>query len=113
MKNDELLKENEEIASMLVDMLYKDTQNSSINLAKAVTEALEREVGMLQQSHRSAELKVLKAIDTPAILIELGYLSNKEEEELLSSVGHRKLFIYSLVQGINHYTNHIPYKNSN
>lgn len=111
LKNDELLKENEEIASMLVDMLYKDTQTSSINLAKAVTKALEMEVGMLQKSHRSAELKVLKAIDTPAILIELGYLSNKKEEYLLASVGHKKLFIQALVEGINHYTSHTPYKN--
>ena len=109
-KNDALLKENKEIANMLIDMIYQDTQAASINFAQAVAKALNEEVSMLRKSHRSAELKVLKSIDTPAILIELGYLSNKEEEYLLSSIRHRKLLIQALVQGINQYTSHTPYR---
>ena len=112
-KNDALLKENKEIANILIDMVSQNTHNSSVNFALAVAKALNEEVGMLRKSHRSAELEVLKSIDTPAILVELGYLSNKKEEYLLASIRHRKLFIHSLVQGINQYTSRTPYKNTN
>ena len=35
--------------------------------------------------HRSANLRVLKAAGVPAVLVELGYLSNGEDEKLLTS----------------------------
>ncbi len=104
LKNDKLLKQNKNIANVLINMVYQDTQNASVKLAKLVTAALSKEIEMLQIPHRSAELKVLKGVDTPAILIELGYLSNKTEEKLLNSTKHKKLFIRALVQGINKYT---------
>lgn len=103
LKNNELLKENEQIAAVLINMVYQDSHNSSINLAKATTASLNKEVDMLKKSHRALELKVLKGVDTPAILIELGYLSNEEEEKQLSSIQHQKLFTQALVQGINQY----------
>lgn len=103
LKNNDLLKENEQIAGVLLNMVYQDTQNSSINLAKATTEALNEEVEMLKKSRRALELKVLKGVDTPGILIELGYLSNLDEEKQLNSVQHRKLFTQALVQGVNQY----------
>lgn len=103
LKNDELLKEYEEIAGVLINMLYQDTQNSSIKLAKLTSESLSKEVNMLKKAHRALELKVLKGIDIPAILIELGYLSNQEEEKQLSSLYHRKLFTHALAEGINQY----------
>lgn len=105
LKNGELLNQNQDIAKMLINMVYENTQNSSINLAKATTIALTEEVEMLKKSHREAGLKVLKGVDTPAILVELGFLSNKEEEELLNTIKHKKMFIQALVQGINQYVN--------
>ena len=107
LKNDKLLKQNKDIANVLINMVYQDTQNASINLAKATTENLSKKIYMLQKPHRSAELKVLKGVDIPAILIELGYLSNKSEEKLLNTVMHKKLFTQSLVQGINQYSKNL------
>jgi N-acetylmuramoyl-L-alanine amidase len=104
LKNDKILKQNKEIADVLIDIMYHDTKNASINLAKVTTAELSGEIEMLQKSHRSAGLKVLKGVDTPAILIELGYLSNQEEEKSLNAYGYRKLFVRALVQGINKYT---------
>lgn len=105
LKNAELLNQNQDIAKMLINMVYENTQNSSINLAKFTTIALNEEVEMLKKSHREAGLKVLKGVDTPAILVELGFLSNKEEEELLNTIKHKKMFIQALVQGVNQYAN--------
>lgn len=105
LKNSQLLKKNKNIANVLINMVYQDTQNSSINLAKAIMLSLSKSVGTLKEPHRAAELKVLKGVDTPAVLIEIGFLSNKQEEKLLSSTKHKKLFTHALVQGVSKYIN--------
>lgn len=107
LKNNQLLKKNKDIANVLINMVYQDTQNASINLAKAIMTSLSKSVGTLQKPHRAAELKVLKGVDTPAVLIEIGFLSNRQEEKLLSSTKHKKLFTQALVQGVNKYINNL------
>ena len=39
---------------------------------------------MIKNPQRSADFVVLKAPEVPGALVELGYLSNKEDEKLLS-----------------------------
>lgn len=108
LKNNQLLKKNKNIANVLINMVYQDTQNSSINLAKSIMTSLSKSsVETLKKAHRAAELKVLKGVDTLAVLIEVGFLSNKEEEKLLSSTKHKKLFVQALVQGVNKYTENL------
>ncbi|MEP5701344.1 MAG: N-acetylmuramoyl-L-alanine amidase, partial [Sneathiella sp.] len=44
------------------------------------------------RSHRFAGFRVLKAPDVPSVLVELGYLSNRQDEKILkSSKGQTKL----------------------
>jgi N-acetylmuramoyl-L-alanine amidase len=105
LKNDKLLKHNKDIANVLIDMVYQDTQNASIKLAKITMESLSKQIEMLEQPHRSAELRVLKGVDIPAVLVELGYLSNKREEELLKKNTHKRIFMMALAQGIDRYIN--------
>ena len=101
LKNDKILKKNKDIANVLIGMVYHDTKNASISLAKSITEALDKEVNMLNKSHRSAGFRVLKGVDIPAVLIELGYLSNQEEEKILISHKHKQILTQALVHGIN------------
>jgi N-acetylmuramoyl-L-alanine amidase len=103
LKNEELLKKNKSIANILLSIVYQNTNNASIYLAKAITEFLKKDIDMLQNPNRAAELKVLKGVDTPAILVELGFLSNKDEEILLNDTKHKKIFTQALVQGLNKY----------
>jgi N-acetylmuramoyl-L-alanine amidase len=42
-------------------------------------------VKLIKNPQRSAAFGVLKAPEVPSVLIELGYLSNKEDEQLLQS----------------------------
>jgi N-acetylmuramoyl-L-alanine amidase len=95
--------ENQQISNMLFGMVYEDTQNSSIKFADLVVQELSKEVDMLDNSSRLAGFNVLKVIDVPSVLVELGYLSNKQEETLLDSYIHKKRLIKGLVQGINKY----------
>ncbi len=84
-------------------MVYHDTKNSSVKLAEIVAKELGQEIKMMHKLHRSAGFKVLKGVDIPAILVEIGYLSNKQEEKLLTSYMYKRLFARSMSQGINNY----------
>jgi N-acetylmuramoyl-L-alanine amidase len=89
-----------EVAHVLMDLLHRETKNTSARFAAAVVHELKKEVTVLPNSHRFAAFKVLQGIDIPAILIELGYLSNRQEEKLLNSSEYRKNIISAIVRAI-------------
>jgi N-acetylmuramoyl-L-alanine amidase len=49
---------------------------------------------------KSAGFRVLKAPDVPSVLIELGYVSNKSDLELLVSEAWRSKTVGSMAQAI-------------
>jgi N-acetylmuramoyl-L-alanine amidase len=68
------------VASILIDLAQRDTMNRSGRFAEGVVEQLSRATDILpREPHRSAAFVVLKAPDVPAVLIELGYLSNARD----------------------------------
>lgn len=102
-KNDQVLVDNKEIADVLIDIVYKDTLNSSTKLAKFTAASLSKSINMLPKADKSSNFRILKGVDIPAILVEIGYLSNSQEEKTLNSHLYQKKFIYALSQGINNY----------
>ncbi len=72
--------ENMPIAPILIDLAQRDTINKSSRFAETALARLARSTDLLKRSpHRSASLAVLVAPDVPAVLIELGYLSNDDD----------------------------------
>ncbi len=72
--------ENSQVAPILIDLAQRDTINRSSRFAQTAVTELSRATDILpRQPHRSAAFVVLKAPDVPAVLIELGYLSNTED----------------------------------
>jgi len=73
--------ENSPVASILVALAQRDTMNRSSRFAETVVSELSRATDILpREPHRSAGFAVLKAPDVPAVLIELGYLSNSHDD---------------------------------
>ena len=82
----EIEEENHEVADILIDLIRRETHGFSIRFARSLVGELSTRVGLINNPHRSAGFKVLKAPDVPSVLVELGYLSNaKDEEQLLSA----------------------------
>lgn len=72
-----------EVADILLDLTRRETQAFSINLARNVVEAFRNEVLLINNPHRHAGFRVLTAPDVPSVLLELGFMSNREDEQLL------------------------------
>lgn len=95
--------EREEVADILISLAQRETMNHSSSLADLLVASLDDRVTLLPNSHRFAGFAVLKAADVPSVLIEIGFLSNKQEEKLLQSREYREKVTDGIVAGINAY----------
>jgi N-acetylmuramoyl-L-alanine amidase len=92
-----------EVSSILIDLARRQTNNQSIQLARRLVIDLGQDVLMLNNSHRSAGFAVLKAPDIPSALIEMGCLSNRQEEHALRMPGYRQKVAIGIARAINDY----------
>jgi len=70
--------DNNPVAPILIGLAQRDTRNKSSEFATNALKSIGHVTELLAHSpHRSASLAVLVAPDVPAVLIELGYLSNR------------------------------------
>lgn len=85
----DLSNESAEVTNILIDLAQRESMNLSSRIAEQMIGELRREVTLLRRTHRFAGFAVLKAPDVPSILVEMGYLSNREEERLLRTASYR------------------------
>lgn len=72
--------DNSSVASILIDLAQRDTMNRSSRFATRVVHDLAHATDILSPDpHRSANFVVLRSPSIPAVLIELGYLSNRHD----------------------------------
>jgi len=82
--------ENSPVASILIDLAQRDTMNKSSRFAESAVSQLSQATDILpREPHRAAGFVVLKAPDVPAVLIELGYLSNAHDCAQMGTAGWR------------------------
>lgn len=81
----ELTEEPTEVADILIDLARRETRSFSVYFARSLVSELGSAVRLINNPHRSAGFRVLKAHDVPSVLVELGYLSNEHDEKLLVS----------------------------
>jgi N-acetylmuramoyl-L-alanine amidase len=92
-----------EVTNILIDLAQRETMNLSANFAEFAVDDLARETRLLGKTHRFAGFAVLKAPDVPSVLVELGYLSHREEERQLRDPGYRAKLSSALVKSVDHY----------
>ena len=91
------------IGAILLDLARRQTNNASAALARSIVDKAGRSVTLLHKPHRSAGFTVLTAPDIPSALVELGCLSNPEEERLLAKPAYRRRLAQALVGAIDDY----------
>jgi len=85
--------QDDTVQGILIDLAQRETMNFSVKFAKLlIPEIAQSGMKVGGKSHRFAGFRVLKAPDVPSVLVELGYLSNHQDEKILkSSAGQIKL----------------------
>jgi N-acetylmuramoyl-L-alanine amidase len=95
--------DNELVGTILLDMTRYETLNYSREFAKELVSELKRDTLLLRNTERYAGFAVLKAPDIPSVLVELGYLSNTEDEALLQSAKHQRKLAGAIARAIELY----------
>ncbi len=106
----DLTGENNPVASILIDLAQRDTMNRSVRFAETVLTQLPVATMVRPTTpHRSAGFAVLKGPDIPAVLIELGYLSNPQDEAEMETTGWRKNVAEAVAKSIDkHFAGAVP-----
>jgi len=99
----DLTQQSDPVGDILVDLAQRKTGTQSEHFADVLLKNLSGTTTLIGNSHRRAGYFVLLAPDVPAILLELGFLSNLQDEKLLNSRSHRKKVLRSVTHSINSY----------
>ncbi len=82
----------EQVRNILLDLVERETANYSLGFRNLLLSSMRGRVPLAKDPQRSAAFKVLKQDEVPAVLIELGYMSNAEDLARLGKAdGQRQL----------------------
>lgn len=88
------------------EILWGLIRNEYINKSLELAAYIEREVSEIMPSRgvKQAGFYVLRFTQMPAVLVELGYITNKKDEKLLNSEEHLRKMASKIVNGINEFS---------
>jgi N-acetylmuramoyl-L-alanine amidase len=99
----------EAVAKALLAMAQRGTMNDSRRFAATIVQTFSRNgVRLLPRSHREAGFAVLTSPEIPATLVELGYLSNRQDEKLLTVSQHQMALARALRASVDAYFSATP-----
>lgn len=84
---------------------YNAVSSKGKNLAQLIQNQIIEEVKTEDRGIKTANFSVLKKVKAPSILIELGYISNKNEESSLDNSDYQDKLSEAIATGINEYFN--------
>lgn len=99
----EMVKDSPDLEDILLDMLYDYKQAESRELADYVVGNVARMVPVDNRGSKSAGFFVLKNTLIPAILVETGFLSNRQDEAQLLDNGYRQKLADAIAETILRY----------
>ncbi len=100
----DLTGENSPVASILIDLAQRDTMNRSVRLAENVVASLPEATPVRASTpHRAAGFAVLKAPDVPAVLVELGYLTNEQDEAEMATDSWKRRVAAAMTAAVDRY----------
>jgi N-acetylmuramoyl-L-alanine amidase len=91
------------VKQILFDLTQRHTLNRSGAFAETLLEKISARTPLLRRSHRDAGYMVLLAPDVPAVLLEMGFITNPEDEANLNDREHRDALMDSVGDAIEAY----------
>jgi N-acetylmuramoyl-L-alanine amidase len=96
----DLSQEPNDVADILIDLAQRETKAYSAQFAKALVVDLRRVARMHKHPMKSAGFKVLTAPDVPSVLVELGYVSSRDDLKKLTSDAWRSRATAAIAQAV-------------
>ena len=93
----------DDVAGILIDLAQRETKTFSVQLADKLVAAMKHATRMHKEPIKSAGFRVLRAPDVPSVLVELGYVSNKEDLQSLLSDAWRDHTASAMASAVDSY----------
>lgn len=93
-------KDKSDVEATLWDMLYTENRAESIELAKSISRGMAQTLNARDRGVRSAKFYVLKGANMPSVLIETGFLSNRNEAIKLNDSVYQEQIAQAISDGI-------------
>lgn len=91
------------VADILLDLARRETMNFSNAFARNLVEEFGERVLLHRIPLQEAGFRVLMAPDIPSVLVEVGFLSNREDDRLLNSTDWRDRATDSVVAAVDEF----------
>jgi N-acetylmuramoyl-L-alanine amidase len=95
--------EPDDVAGILIDLAQRETKAFSMQFAHKLVANLKGVARLHKEPLKSAGFRVLRDPDVPSVLVELGYVSNRDDLRLLMSDSWRDRTADSIAKAIDAY----------
>jgi N-acetylmuramoyl-L-alanine amidase len=92
-----------EVARILASLVRQETRAGSARFARNVVGSLHQDLPLLPNPARHAGFVVLKAADIPSVLVEMGFMSNPQDEAALRRPEHRQRVASAMKRAVDAY----------
>jgi N-acetylmuramoyl-L-alanine amidase len=96
----DLTAESNEVADILIDLAQRETKAFSTQFSRTLLTELKTTTRLHKIPQKSAGFIVLRAPDVPSVLLELGYVSTKDDLKQLLSAAWRDRTADAMVRAI-------------
>ena len=99
----DLKTEPDDVAGILIDLAERETKSFSLQFAHKLVGELKTATRLHKTPLKSAGFRVLRAPDVPSVLVELGYVSNRQDLQSLLSEPWRNRTAETIAKAIETY----------
>ena len=99
----DLKTEPDDVAGILIDLAERETKSFSLQFALKLVGELKTATRLHKTPLKSAGFRVLRAPDVPSVLVELGYVSNRQDLQSLLSETWRNRTAETIAKAIETY----------
>jgi N-acetylmuramoyl-L-alanine amidase len=91
---------DDSVRALLADVALREQMEASAGLAERLLRRAAGRVELRPRPHQFAAFHVLRRAETPAVLVEAGYISNAEDEAMLLTKEGRAPLVLALAQAV-------------
>ncbi|MCX5694135.1 MAG: N-acetylmuramoyl-L-alanine amidase [Candidatus Omnitrophica bacterium] len=104
LKGADFASNSQELKTIIWDMIYTNSRAESIELSRSLCKVMDSSIDADILGVKNARFQVLKGITMPGVLIEVGFVSNFNEERLLKTSSYREKLADGILEGVRDYS---------